>query len=117
MNELKFIIDLVERDLVKGNLRWLANFNEIRRDFRVEDVEFQIYASGGLQEKGFFLSRIYSALVVPRYKVHLLLYTSPEINKDLLRKAILALKRKFGGVDWSFLLFVPGHPLVTGAKG
>jgi len=116
MNELKFIIDLVEEKLAKGNLRWLANFNEIRRDFRVEDVEFPIYASGGLQEKGFFLSRIYSALVVPRYKVHLLLYTSPEINKDLVRKAILALKRKFGGDDWIFLLLVQGQPLSKAQK-
>src|SRR4030065_1844349 len=116
MNELKFIIDLIEEKLVKGNLRWLANFNEIRRDLRVEDVEFPIYASGGLQEKGFFLSRIYSALVVPRYKVHLLLYTSPDVNKDLLRKAILALKRKFGGDDWIFLLLVQGQPLSKALK-
>jgi hypothetical protein len=116
MNELKFIIDLVEEKLVKGNLRWLANFNEIRRDFRVEDVEFPIYASGGLQEKGFLLSRVYSAMVVPRYKVHLLLYTSPEINKDFLRKAILALKRKFGGDGWIFLLLVQGQPLSKAMK-
>src|SRR4030042_6404841 len=116
MNELKFINDLVEEKLVKGNRGWLANFNEIRRDFRAEDVEFPIYASGGLQEKGFFLSRVYSAMVTPRYKVHLLLYTSPEINKDLLRKVILALKRKFGGEDWIFLLLVQGHPLSKAQK-
>src|SRR3989337_2021925 len=116
MNELRFIVDLVEEKLAKGNLRWLANFNEIRRDFRVEDVEFPIYASGGLQEKGFFLSRIYSALVVPKYKVHLLLYTAPEINKDLLRKMILALKRKFGSGDWIFLVLVQGQPLSKALK-
>src|SRR4030067_196130 len=116
MHELKFIIDLVERDLVKGNLRWLANFNEIRRDFRVEDVEFPIYASGGLQEKGFFLSRIYSALVVPKYKVHFLVYTSPEITPNLLRKTILALKRKFGADDWVFLVLVQGQPLGKALK-
>ena len=116
MYELTFITDLVEEQLVKGHLRWLANFNEIRRDVTVEDAEFPIYASGGLQEKGFFLSRIYSALVVPKYKVHLLLYTAPEINKDLLRKMILALKRKFGSGDWIFLVLVQGQQLSKALK-
>jgi hypothetical protein len=108
MYELKFITDLVEEQLVKGHLRWLANFNEIRKDFPVEDISFPIYASGGLQEKGFFLSKIYSALVVPKYKVHLLLYTSPEINPNFLRKIILALKHKFGSEDWIFVVLAQG---------
>ena len=94
--ELTFITDLVEEQLVKGHLRWLASFSEIRKDYAVEDMNFPIYALGGLQEKGFFLSRIYSALVVPKYKVHFLLYTAPDINPSLIRKLILALKHKFG---------------------
>jgi hypothetical protein len=114
--ELKFITDLVEEQLVKGHLRWLANFREIRKDYAVEDLVFPIYASGGLQEKGFFLSRIYSALVVPKYKVHLLLYTSPEINTNLLRKMILALKHKFGAEDWIFLVLVQGQPVGKALK-
>jgi hypothetical protein len=114
--ELKFITDLVEEQLVKGHLRWLANFSEIRKDFPVEDLVFPIYASGGLQEKGFFLSKIYSALVVPKYKVHLLLYSLPEIRPDLLRKMILALKRKFGSEDWIFLVLVQGQPIGKALK-
>jgi hypothetical protein len=114
--ELKFITDLVEEQLVKGHLRWLANFSEIRKDYPVEDLVFSIYASGGLQERGFFLSRIYSALVVPKYKVHLLLYTSPEINTNLLRKMILALKHKFGAEDWIFLVLVQGQSIGKALK-
>ena len=64
MYELRFIADLVEERIVKGHLRWLANFSEIRKDYAVEDITFPIYALGGLQEKGFFLSRIYSSLVM-----------------------------------------------------
>lgn len=116
MYELRFITDLVEEQLVKGHLRWLASFSEIRKDYVVEDVTFPIYASGGLQEKGFFLSRIYSALVVPKYKVHLLLYTSPEINTNLLRKMILALKHKFGAEDWIFIVLVQGQPIGKALK-
>ena len=114
--ELKFIVDLVEEQLVKGHLRWLANFSEIRKDYPMEDITFPIYASGGLQEKGFFLSRIYSALVVPKYKVHLLLYTSPEINPNFLRKIILAVKHKFGSEDWIFLALMQGQPVGKALK-
>jgi len=94
---------MVEEQLVKGNLRWLANFNEIHRDYPVGDTVFPIYASGGLQERGFFLSRIYSALVTPKYKIHFLLYTSPEIDPKTLRKLVLTFKSKFGAEDWVFL--------------
>ena len=116
MYELKFITDLVEEQLVKGHLRWLANFSEIRKDYPVEDITFPIYASGGLQEKGFFLSRIYSALITPKYKVHLLLYTSSEINPNFLRKIILALKHKFGSDDWIFVALVQGQPVEKALK-
>jgi len=116
MYELKFVVDLVEEQLVKGHLRWLANFNEIRKDYPVEDITFPIYASGGLQEKGFFLSKIYSALVVPKYKVHLLLYTAPEINPNFLRKIILALKHKFGSEDWIFVVLAQGQPIGKALK-
>jgi hypothetical protein len=116
MYELKFITDLVEEQLVKGRFRWLASFSEIRKDYPVEDLTFPIYASGGLQEKGFFLSRIFSALVTPKYKVHLLLYTSPEIDTKVLRKIILALKHKFGAEDWVFLILAQGQPVGQALK-
>jgi len=116
MYELTFISDLVEEQIVKGHLRWLANFNEIRKDYPVEDMTFPVYASGGLQEKGFFLSRIYSTMVVPKYKVQFLLYTAPEINPTLIRKLILALKHKFGDQDWIFLALAQGQPLGKALK-
>jgi hypothetical protein len=53
---------------------------------------------------------------VPKYKVHLLLHTSPEINTVSLRKMILALKRKFGSEDWIFLVLVQGQPLGNALK-
>ena len=107
---------MVEEQIVKGNLRWLANFNEIHKDYVIGDITFPIYASGGLQERGFFLSRIYSALVTPRYKIHLLLYTAPEVNNKLLRKIILSCKNKFGADDWIFLGLVQSQPLEKTVK-
>jgi len=102
---------MVEEQFAKGNLRWLANFNEIHRDYAIGDITFPIYASGSLQERGFLLSRLFSALVTPKYKIHFLLYTSPEIDPKFLRKTILSCKNKFGEDDWVFLGLVQSQPL------
>ncbi|MEM1563045.1 MAG: hypothetical protein QW161_00015 [Candidatus Bathyarchaeia archaeon] len=103
MYELNFAVDMIEEQLVRGNLRWLANFSEIHKDYTIGDVTFPLYASGGLQEKGFFLSRIFSALVTPRYKIHLLIYTEQNFDPKLIRKLVLTCKNKFGSEDWIFL--------------
>jgi hypothetical protein len=116
MIELTFINDLIEEQIIKGRLRWLANFNEIRKSYPIEDLTFPIYASGGLQEKGFLLSRIYSAMVTPRYKVHLLVYSAPEITREFLSKIVIALKRKFPSPDWVFLILVQGQPVNNSLK-
>lgn len=116
MSELGFITDMVEEKLAKGNLRWLANFNEIRRDYSIGDIGFPIYASGSLQERGFLLSRMFSALVTPRYKIHFLLYTSHEVDPKFLRKLILTCKEKFGEDDWVFLGLVQSQPIGKTAK-
>jgi hypothetical protein len=116
VDELNFITDLVEERLAKGKLRWLANFNEIQRDYAIEDVVFPIYASGSLQERGFFLSRIFSALVTPRYRTNFLLYTSQEISPKFFRKLILLCKSKFGADDWVFLSLVQSQPIQKAVK-
>lgn len=116
MYELDFVIDMVEEKLAKGGLRWLANFQEIQRDYVMDDITFSIYASGSLQEKGFFLSRIYSALVTPKYRIHFFLYTGPETDARMLRKIILSCKGKFGQDDWVFLGLVQSRPLGKGLE-
>ncbi|MDH5702184.1 MAG: hypothetical protein OEZ12_05360, partial [Candidatus Bathyarchaeota archaeon] len=109
--ELNFIVDMMEEQLARGNLRWLANFTEIYRDFALGDFVVPIYAVGSLTEKGFFLSRIFSFFVTPKYKIHFLLYTSAELSVKSLRKIILSCKRKFGADDWIFITLVHSKPL------
>lgn len=104
--ELDFIIDMMEEQLVKGNLRWLASFKDIYRDYALETFKIPIYAVGSLTERGFFLSRIFSAFVTPKYKIHFLLYTSDELSIKSMRKLILSCKRKFGSKDWVFITLV-----------
>ncbi|MBE0512461.1 hypothetical protein IBX38_05370 [Candidatus Bathyarchaeota archaeon] len=114
--ELGFITDMMEERLAKGNLTWLANFKEIYRDYTLGDFVIPIYAVGSLTEKGFFLSRIFSFFVTPKYKIHFLLYTSTELSVKSLRKLILSCKRKFGADDWIFITLVQAKPIEKNVK-
>jgi hypothetical protein len=114
--ELNFVTDLIEEHLIKGKLRWLANFREIRRNYPLGEFTIPLYAAGGLEEKGFFLSRVFSTLVTPKYKIHFLFYTSPKINVKLLRKLIIECKDKFRGDDWIFLGLVQNEPVEQAVK-
>ena len=109
--ELNFIADMMEERLAKGNLRWLANFTEMYRDYALGDFRIPIYAVGSLTEKGFFLSRIFSFFVTPKYKIHFLLYTPTELSVKSLRKLIISCKRKFGADDWIFIALVQSKPM------
>jgi len=114
--ELSFVNDLVEERLVKGKFRWLANFREIHRDFKVGEFTIPIYATGGLEEKGFLLSKVFSFLVTPKYKVHFLFYTSQEIDVKFLRRLVISCKSKFGTDDWIFIGLVQSKPLDKAVK-
>jgi len=114
--ELDFITDMIEEQLAKGNLTWLANFKEIYRDYTLGSFIIPIYAVGSLEEKGFFLSRIFSFFVTPKYKIHLLLYTTSELTVKSLRKLILLCKRKFGADDWIFITLVQAKPIEKNLK-
>ncbi len=107
---------MMEEQLAKGNLRWLANFREIYRDYALDAFIIPIYAVGGLTEKGFLLSRIFSAFVTPKYKIHFLLYTSTELNIKSMRKLILSCKRKFAANDWIFIALVQAKPIEKAVK-
>ncbi len=116
MYELNFITDFVEEQLARGNLRWLARFTEIHRDYAVGDVTVPVYALGGLEEKGFLLSRIFSSFVTPKYKIHFLVYTSNDIDVKFLRKLIVSCKSKFGSDDWILIELVQSQPLQKAVK-
>jgi hypothetical protein len=111
MESLNFIVDMVEERLVRGGFKWLANFKEIRRDHRIGEFTVPLYASGGLEEKGFLLSRAFSALVTPKYRLYLILYTSERITSKLLRRLVISCKESFGPEDWIFLGLIQAKPL------
>lgn len=113
---LDFLADLVEEQIAKGHLRWLANFSEIHRDHAIGDFRVPIYAVGGLEERGFFLSRIFSFFVTPKYKVHFVLYTAAKVSAESLRKLVRSCKRKFGIDDWILIGVVQKKPMEKAMK-
>jgi len=110
------IVDLVEEQLTKGKFRWLANFKELYKNYRIGEFTFPLYATGGLEERGFFLSRIFSAFVTPKYKVHFLLYSAPKIDMKLVRNLIIQSKKRFTGEDWIFLGLFQANPIDKNVK-
>jgi hypothetical protein len=116
MLELEFVKDAVEEQIIRGNLRWLANFNEIRRDYALGEVVFPIYASGGLQERGFLLSKVFSALVTPKYRVHFFLYTCSSLDTKVFRRIVASLKSRFGRDDWVLLSLIQNKPIPKDLK-
>jgi hypothetical protein len=116
MDELSLTVDLIEERIVKGNLRWLANFSEIQRDFELEDLKIALYATGSLEEKGFLLSRLFSAVVTPKYKVRFLFCTAQEFNEAMLKKLTTIAQRKFGQDDWIFVALVQNEPINNSLK-
>jgi len=116
MNIQDFIVDMVEERIVKGNLRWLANFREIHRDHKIGEFTFPLYAKGGLEEKGFLLSRVFSTLVTPKYRVHFLLHFFDQISTQLIRKLIIEAKKRFEGNDWIFFGLAQRGPIDKNLK-
>ncbi|MEM2122261.1 MAG: hypothetical protein QXE79_01360 [Candidatus Bathyarchaeia archaeon] len=110
MDRLNFIVDMVEERLVRGGFKWLANFREIRRDRRIGDFTIPLYADGSLEERGFLLSRAFSALVTPKYRIHFLLYPSDRITTKLFRRLVISCKDSFSPEDWIFLGLIQIKP-------
>ncbi len=109
--ELDFISDIVEEQLAKGHLRWMANFTDIHRDYALDGFKVSVYASGGLEEKGFFLSRIFSFFVTPKYGVHFLLHTADEVGAQSLKKLVETCKKNFMKDDWIMIGIVQKRPI------
>ncbi len=65
-------VDLLERGLIGGRARWIADLNEFFRNHRIRETTFDLYARGRTRNKGFFMSRFFAWTVLPDYNVSLL---------------------------------------------
>ena len=105
------IIQKLEKQMMKGRGRWVADFNESFLDYRVGDVSFDLFILGNTRVRGFILSRLFSFLLNPNYEVGFFAITTGdtnEVNSRRIRKWILATKSCMRKCEmkWAWLLLV-----------
>jgi hypothetical protein len=111
----------LEKEMMKGRGRWVADFTESFRDYRVGDVTFDLFISGNTRMKGFFLSRLYSFFVNPNYEVGFFALSTDQENEPnprRLRKWILAVKSCIRNMEmkWAWLALLGVSPSETVAR-
>jgi hypothetical protein len=101
--------------MMTGKGRWVADFNESFRDYRVGDVTFDVFISGNTRMKGFVLSRLYSFFLNPNYEVGFFAIRMPphdQLTGRRLRKWILAVKAAMRKTEmkWAWLAILGDAP-------
>jgi hypothetical protein len=108
-------IGKLEKAMMKGKGRWVADFDESFLKYRVGDVTFDLFISGNTRVKGFILSRLYSFLLNPNYEVGFFAISIGEENDPnprRLRRWILAVKScmQKSEMKWAWLVLVGRSP-------
>lgn len=104
-------LEKLEKAMMKGRGRWVADFNESFRDFRVGDVTFDVFISGNTREKGFLVSRLFSFFLNPNYEVGFFAIRTDrnnEPNSRRLKKWIFAVKScmRKSEMRWAWLVMI-----------
>jgi hypothetical protein len=97
----------IERTLMLGAGRWVAEFNESFRAFPVGQHTFDLYVRGGTRPRGFLLSRLFAYFSLPSYRVAFFAKHVPEESPDLgeLRQVIVGRAAR-NNVRWSWLVLI-----------
>ena len=105
----------LEKEMMTGQARWVADFNESFLDYREGDVKFDLFIAGNTRSKGLILSRLFSFLLNPNYEVGFFAISLDEENEPndrRLRKWILAVKScmQKHEMKWAWLMLVGQSP-------
>ncbi len=97
----------VERNLMLGAGRWVAEFNEAFRNFPVGNHTFDLFVRGGTRPKGFLLSRLFAYFSLPSYNVALFAKHVPEdeFNLEVLWKAVMS-RAAENNTRWTWLVLI-----------
>lgn len=102
-------VSRLEEELMARGGKWIADFDESERDYRLEDVTFDACVRGGTRIKEFGLfSRAMSSFLLPRYVVACYVTLRGTLTQDFLRKCLHIIRRKneTDGVTWSWLILI-----------
>ncbi len=97
----------VEKNLMLGAGRWVAEFNESFREFAAGKHSFDLYVRGSVRTKGLLLSRLFAYFSLPDYNVAFYAKHVPEDDFNLgeLCKAVEDRAAK-GNVKWTWLVLL-----------
>lgn len=98
----------LEKSLISGRGRWIADFNESHKNFKLNDIEFDVLIEGNTRMKGFLLSRLFSFLLNPNYSVSCFVLSTKSVRKldqSFLKKVLAAIRSymKKKEIKWSWL--------------
>ncbi|MBM3134268.1 MAG: hypothetical protein FJZ89_03065 [Chloroflexi bacterium] len=95
----------LENNLLTGSARWVADFTESFRHYKIEDTVWDMVVRGHMRGKGLFLSRLFAYLSLPNYQVACFVYTRELGDSDLRRMARHLLGYMKGEeLDWCWLV-------------
>lgn len=121
LNSIQDAVARLEKEIMTGRPRWVADFNESFRNYRVGDVTFDVYISGNTRMKGFLISRFFSFFLNPNYEVGFFAISADPDNEPSprkMRKWILAVKSvmKQSEMKWAWLALVGQSPSESAKK-
>jgi len=114
--EAQLLIDDLERSLIRGRARWVADLNEFFRGYQVKGTEFDLYARGRTRNRGFFLSRFFAWTALPDYSVSLFCaYESSgaHLTVEKLRRRMEAVSHTIreDELKWAWLIVLSNREL------
>jgi hypothetical protein len=113
---IDLLVDELEREILEGRARWVADLSETFRDYLLNGHRFEMFARGQTRGQGFMLSRFFAWTVLPNYKVSLYVRVVRD-SANFQRGNLLGLLRMLSNemekrnVKWVWLvLFFEGDP-------
>jgi hypothetical protein len=114
----------LEEELMAKGGRWIADFNESERGYRLEDITFDACIRGDtrIREFGVF-SRAMDAFLLPRYFVACYVLVTESVTTNFLRKCLHLIEKKSDAdqVTWSWLILItqrtPSRDVIGSVEG
>jgi hypothetical protein len=107
----------LERGLMSGSGRWVADFIESYWEYPVGGVTFDMFIHGGMRPKGYVLSRFVAKFAMPDYLAACFV-TEAQPDVGGLNRVTKAVRRhmKESELKWSWLVMPSEEPFTSQAK-
>lgn len=114
MNLQTYLLKL-ERNLMTGSARWIADFTESFRDYSIQDERFQMVVTGSTRPRGFFLSRLFAYFSLPNYSMACFVRAARIDGRKLDELVQLVSEyMKETNIAWSWIVIPQEGPLPVG---